>query len=287
MKYSIHFLAFFLIFLGLFCEGCAYKNISKNKNIVYKPADPTNKTDELQLNIFNSKEQNASKDVFVFLHGGGWSKGKKSTYTFLGKRIAKKGAVAVIVDYPLSPKADYSDMAFASAEAVKWIKENISNYGGNPEKIFISGHSAGGHLAALISVQDKYFDSVGIKNPVKGVILIDAAGLDMNQYLTEQEKKGKKHYLGAFTTDHNKWIDASPVYHVHKGVPPMLIYAGEKTYPNIKSSNEKFVSELTKNNVQLMYKVLKGKHHIPMIFQLYNTHNSMYKEIITFMKEQK
>jgi acetyl esterase/lipase len=271
-----------------FLSSCSFKNISKNKNIVYREKDPKTKTPELQLNIFSPGEHKELKDVFIFLHGGGWSKGKKSTYSFLGKRMARKGVVAVIVDYPLAPEADYNDMAIASAQAVKWVKENISKFGGNAERLFISGHSAGGHLAALISVREKYFDSINIKSPFKGVVLIDAAGLDMNKYLTDQEAAGgKQHYLGAFTNDHNTWKEASPIYYVHKGVPPMLIYTGGKTYSNIKSSNERFVSELTKYNVTLMYKVLKGKHHIPMIFQLYNSHNSVYKEIIGFMKQQK
>jgi acetyl esterase/lipase len=280
----------FFLFVCSFCcstlTGC-FGKIIKKKNIVYQIADAQKRKSELQLNIFSPGEAAGSKDVFIFLHGGGWNKGKKSTYSFLGKRMARKGVVSVIIDYPLAPEADYNEMALASAKAVKWVKENISYYGGNPEKLFISGHSAGGHLAALISVRDKYFDSVGIKNPLKGVILIDAAGLDMNNYLTNQEEKGGKHYLDAFTKDHANWKDASPIYHLHKNVPPMLIYTGSKTYPNIKSSNERFVIELSKHNVVLMYKIMKGKHHIPMIFQLYNKHNKMYDEMIGFMKQHK
>jgi hypothetical protein len=109
----------------------------------------------------------------------------------------------------------------------------------------------------------------------------------MNTYLMDQEAAGGKHYLDAFTKDHNTWKEASPIYHLHQGIPRMLIYTGGKTYPNIKSSNERFVNELNKYNVELMYKVISGRHHIPMIFQLYNSHNTMYKEMVGFMKQQK
>lgn len=276
-----------IFFAGSLFLSISSCSVSKYKNITYLEADQKLKTDEMKLDIYSPRHPEGKKDVFIFIHGGGWSHGKKSLYKFFGKRMARKDVVGVIIDYPLSPKANYNDMAVASAKAVKWVKENIGKYGGDPERIFISGHSAGGHLAALITVKEKYFDSLGIKNPVKGVVLIDAAGLDMNKYLTDQEAAGGDHYLDAFTKDHNTWIDASPIYHLHKGIPPMLIYTGGKTYPNIKESNVRFVAELAKYATTMDYKVVKGKHHIPMIFQFYNARNPLYDEILKFMKDQK
>jgi acetyl esterase/lipase len=195
--------------------------------------------------------------------------------------------VGVVMNYPLSPDANYNDMAAATASGIKWLKENISKYGGDPERIFISGHSAGGHIAALIAVREKYFDSLNLKYPLKGVILIDAAGLDMNKYLLDQEKKGKKHYLGAFTTDKKQWIEASPIYHLRKDLVPMLVLTGEKTYPNIKESNERFVKESSEKGNEVKHVVVRRKRHIPMIFQFYYSGNHLYKEIIDFMKMQK
>jgi acetyl esterase/lipase len=261
--------------------------VTKHKDITYMPANEKIHSPDLKLDVFSPKNTETKKDVFIFLHGGGWSKGKKSQYKFFGKRLARKDVVGVIIDYPLSPAANYNDMAIASALAVKWVKENIDKFGGNPDRIFISGHSAGGHLAALISVKEKYFDSLGLKDPLKGVILIDAAGLDMNKYLTDQEQSGGDHYLAAFTKDHAKWKDASPIYFLHPGVPPMFVFTGGKTYPNIRDSNERFVTELAKYAPNLGYKIVRGKHHIPMIFQFYNARNPLYKDILRFMKDQK
>ena len=76
-------------------------------------------------------------------------KGKKELYSFLGNRMARKNILTVIVDYPKSPVANYDEMANDVATAVKWVKNNIVSYGGDPQKIFISGHSAGGHLTAM------------------------------------------------------------------------------------------------------------------------------------------
>jgi acetyl esterase/lipase len=275
------------LFAFVFCVLACSCSVSKHKGITYLEADAGLKTEELKLNVYSPENIDTKKDVIIFLHGGGWNKGKRSQYDFFGKRMARKDVVGVIMDYPLSPKANYNDMAIATAKAVKWVHENISKYGGDPERIFISGHSAGGHLAALVAVKQKYFDNIGLRNPLKGVILIDAAGLDMNQYLTDQEAKGGDNYLGAFTNDHAQWKEASPIYHLHKGVPPMFLLTGGKTYPNIKDSNERFVKELSKHTSSFEHQIVKRKHHVPMIFQFYNSRNTLYKEIIRFMKEQK
>lgn len=283
MKPTFYFL---ILFSSILLQSCFLKPVSKAKDLTYIPADDKLKTDEMKLDVYSPKNIKDKKNVFIFLHGGAWTRGSKSLYKFFGKRLARKNITAVIVDYPLTPKADYKDMAIASAKAVKWVKENIDKYGGDPNRIFISGHSAGGHLAALITVKNEYFESLGIKNPLKGAVLIDAAGLDINNYLMEREAAGAIPYIGTFTLDHAKWKDASPIYYLHKGMPPMLIFRGGKTYPDIKNSNERFVTELSKY-APVNYKVIKRRHHIPMIFQFYNSCNPLYKTMITFMEEQK
>jgi len=261
-------------------SGCSFKRINRSKDIVY--LKPENKSEQ-QLNIFAPKKNRKPADVIVFIHGGNWNSGRKSQYNILGNHWAKKGKVFVIIDYPLSPAADYKEMAITSAKSVKWVKENISKYGGNPERIFVSGHSAGGHLAALISIDNQYFEDLGIKNPIAGTILIDAAGLDMYGYLME-EKFPKDHtYMTTFTSDPKIWKEATPLYHLHKNMPPMLIYQGGKTYPSISESNQKFIKALQDFAPETPFHLQKNKKHVPMITQYLNPWSRHYGEIIRFM----
>jgi len=263
-------------------SGCSLKRINRTKDIVYSRAGNVIKTDQ-QLSIFAPKKSGSPADVLVFIHGGNWNSGKKSQYNIIGSHWAKKGIVYVIIDYPLSPAADYREMAMASAASVKWVKENISRYGGNPERIFVSGHSAGGHLAALISIDNQYFKRLKIENPITGTVLIDAAGLDMYGYLTG-EKLAKDHtYLKTFTADPETWKEATPLYHLHKNMPPMLIYRGGRTYPSILESNEKFIKALQDYAPGTPYHIQEKKKHIPMITQFFNPWNNRYDEIIEFM----
>lgn len=282
----IIFLILFIIISAalLTLSGCSLKRINRSKNIVYTDSGKTVKTPQ-ELSIFAPRKQKELSNVLIFIHGGNWNSGKKSQYNIIGNHWAKKGIVYVIIDYPLSPAADYKEMAVASAKSVKWVKENISRYGGNPERIFLSGHSAGGHLAALISIDNQYFEELGIKNPITGTVLIDAAGLDMYGYLAE-EKFAKDHtYLNTFTSDPKIWKEATPLYHLHKNMPPMLIYRGGKTYPSILESNEKFIKALQDYAPGTPYHIQEKKKHIPMITQFFNPWNKRYDEIIRFMEK--
>ena len=276
------FIALVLLFS---ITGCAFKTVHRNKHIVYNSTDTGRLIQE--LNVFAPSAKNKLKPVFIFVHGGNWNSGNKRLYSYFGSRIARKGIVAVIPDYPKSSKAGYNEMAGNIAAAVKWVKENINAYGGDSNRIFISGHSAGGHLAALVSIKEDYFKKVQIANPVKGIILIDAAGLDMFGYLKEEHLPEGDSYLNTFSNNPATWKAASPIYFLHNGMPPMLIYRGGKTYPSISTSNEKFTDSLKNYNTKFSYHIQPGKKHVPMITQFFNPYNKRYAEIVAFMKDGK
>jgi acetyl esterase/lipase len=239
------------------------------------------------LTVYTSPKNAQLKDVLIFIHGGNWNSGNKSLYGFFGKRFAAKDIVTVIPDYPKSPGANADLMALDMAKSVKWVYENIASYGGNPDRIFISGHSAGGHLAALVGIQNNYFKRLGILNPIKGIILIDAAGLHMSDYLDKAHLRPGKSHIKTFTNDPAFWKAVTPLYQLHDSMPPMLIYVGGNTFPFIKEGTAKFVTALKKYSPATGYYTVEGKSHFPMMFQFYNKKNGRYNEMIGFMKAQK
>jgi acetyl esterase/lipase len=250
--------------------------------------DFTTNLPEKQLNIFSPKKATEAKPVFIFVHGGSWTSGKKELYNYFGKRLAHKGIVAVNIDYPLSPEYIISDMTIAVAQSVKWVKENIDDYGGDPNQIYISGHSAGGHLAALISLKDDYFEELKMENPIKGAILIDAAGLDMYGFLKKKNYPASTSYLKTFTNDSEIWKQTSPINYIDENDPPLLIMMGGNTLPGIISSTDRFLTEYKKIEPNPNYHLQSGKKHAPMILQFINSNNHAYDWIETFiMNNQK
>ncbi len=273
--------------LLILLQGCAFQTISRIKNLTYLEADSTKSLPEKQLNVFAPK---GAKDlpVLIFIHGGSWKSGNKEIYDFLGSRMARKEVVTVIIDYPLAPANQIQSMELAAVQSVIWTRKNIEKYGGDPNQIFISGHSAGGHLAALMATKEDDFLLSEMENPLKGAILIDPAGLDMHWFL--QETKGTDEgdkYLGAFTEDPEVWKAASPIYFLEGQNMPILIMEGENTYPGIRLTVDRFRKEAEKNGVELDYEYYKKKKHIPMITQFFWTYNRGYKEVLDFMEENK
>ncbi|RZS98688.1 acetyl esterase/lipase [Cecembia calidifontis] len=277
---------FLLVLIVLALTSCSIKGVSRYRNITYIEDQLLGKLPEKKLNVFAPKKSNGDNEVLIFIHGGSWNSGKKEIYNFLGNRFARKGVVTVIIDYPLSPEYQVHDMALASAQAVKWTAQNIFKYGGNPGKIFVSGHSAGGHLASLITVREEYFDTLHFKNPIKGAVLIDAAGLDMKWFLEQMNYEPGTEYLVTFTDSPEVWKDTSPIYFLDENDPPLLILMGEKTLPGIKLSTERFLEKYKELVPEPDFHVQKGKKHKPMIVQFIYTRNKVYDWILVFMSQK-
>jgi acetyl esterase/lipase len=279
MTFQHQFFTIALISCLLAFSACSLHPIVKNKNIVY------DKENGLKLDVFSPKNKQKTKAVLVFIHGGNWNAGKKETYSFFGKGMARKNIVTVVIDYRLSPLATYDGMTSDAANAIAWVQKNIAQYGGDSSKIYVSGHSAGGHLAALVATDTTYFSALKMRNPLKGSILIDAFGLDMLTYLSAKSWDKDVMYYPTFSTNPEIWKKGSPIFHIHKGMPPFLIFIGSNTYPAIKSGAHDFMKVLqsTAPETQLIEK--KGRGHIGMIFQFALPWNQAYKEVLHFMKQ--
>ncbi|WP_420467876.1 alpha/beta hydrolase [Panacagrimonas sp.] len=114
----------------------------------------------LRLDIYSPPNvQNAP--VVVFFFGGRWSEGDKDQYTFVGEALASRGFVAVLPNYRLYPTVRFPEFVNDGARAVAWLRDNVATYGGSPDKIFVMGHSAGAHLAAMLAVREEFLAQAG------------------------------------------------------------------------------------------------------------------------------
>ncbi len=273
MKYLLILLPISLFFLS----GCYAYKVKRSKNIVY------DQKQNLLLDVYSPKKVKERKEVLVFIHGGNWAHGKKSIYKFFGRGFARKGIVTVVINYRKENITTYDTLAMRSAIAIKWVKENIGNYSGDTSKIFVSGHSAGAHLAALIAMDDSYFKELKINDPIKGIILNDAFGMDMYTYLSQSVNSKDTLYYNVFTNKKENWKKGSPVTYLNKSTQPFLVFLGSKTYPAIKIGTSNFMEKLQPLQPNAKLIVVKGKHHAGMIFQFLGARNPAYKEIINFM----
>lgn len=275
-----HFI-FALLFLILM-SSCGVLQTQRTKNIDYLSA--TEGLPAKTLNVFAPKKAK-NAPVLIFIHGGSWHSGRKEIYDFMGNRFAAKGVISVIIDYPLAPAYQLPAMEKASALAIQWVKENIASYGGDPTNMYVSGHSAGGHLAALVAIKDEPWKELGMTNPLKGAILNDPAGLDWFWFLTElKEKYNKEDNYDAFTADPTVWKTYSPIYYLDSKEIPMLVMEGERTYPGIKLTVERFRKAAEEKGLKLDYSFYPKTKHIPMVTQFFFPWSKGYKDVLNFME---
>lgn len=100
--------------------------------------------------------------VVVFIHGGGWTTGSKSEYRFVAAALAKRGFLAVVPDYRLFPEVRFPAFLQDNAAAVAWTSANVAQYGGDPRRIFLMGHSAGAYNAAMLTLDKQWLGAAGL-----------------------------------------------------------------------------------------------------------------------------
>jgi arylformamidase len=225
----------------------------------------------LSLDIYRPKSpstnaQQPNKPVVVMIHGGGWRTGDKGN-VFQGRQKASfftgHGFVYVSVNYRLSPAVQHPAHVEDVAKALAWIINNIASYGGDPKRIFLMGHSAGAHLAALVTADEAYLNKLG-KSPamLSGVILLDSAGYDIPAKLDLSDGP-LTHPLaeGAFGKDRQTWIQASPVQYVKRGkiLPSFLVFYTDRK--PAEAISKEFVEALQEAKTPAAAVLAKGKTH--------------------------
>jgi acetyl esterase/lipase len=275
--YTQHLLILIIVSIGLLFTQC--KSIIKRENVHYDAYR------DLKADIYSPKQKGKTlKPVLVFVHGGSWSKGSKESYAFFGKHMANKGFVTVVINYRLSEDTTYEGMAMDVARAVKWTKEYIHLYGGDAKKMVLSGHSAGGHLAALVSLDNRYFERLQIKNPVRGIFLNDPFGLDINSYMIKYKDIYAKQYFSIFGTDSAIWKKASPITYINKNMPPCLIFLGGLTFPPVKEYTLSFIDEAKKVQPKIKLVDFPTKDHFTIMLHMHSGRNKGYSELIPFIE---
>lgn len=156
--------------------------------------------------------------VIFSIHGGALSMGDKSEETYVGQRFAAAGYLTVVISYRLSPGVSHPAHIQDTAAAFAWVKRNVKQHGGDPDRIIVIGHSAGAYLAMLLATDARYLtahklspsDIKGLV-PVSGFYWVDKPGVAPDR---------PKYVWGM---DHKAWIEASPTHYLRAGAPPVLL----------------------------------------------------------------
>ncbi|MCM3570698.1 alpha/beta hydrolase [Neobacillus mesonae] len=162
--------------------------------------------------------------VIVYVHGGGWMRGDKSNVAGKPSFFTNKGYVFVSVNYRLSPKVPYTQMAQDVSSAVKWVYDHAEQYHIDKTRINLMGHSAGGHLVTLITTNPNFLNQAGLSQAaVKSVVNLDGP-IDLEEFIPRNKK-----YKPVFGYNRQGWAAASPItYSNQQHLPPVLLVGPKK-----------------------------------------------------------
>jgi acetyl esterase/lipase len=224
-----------------------------------------------KLDVYYPKGQ---KDfpVVMFVHGGAWRFGTKDWYGKLGEVLAQNGVGTVITNYRLSPKVMHPGHIDDVARAFAWTHKNVGKYGGRADQLFVCGHSAGGHLVALLSTDERYLKAHGLSLadikgmiPMSGVYTVSAV------------------LQNAFGKDAAVHKQASPLTHVQAKHPPALIIYADKDYLTIDLMSEQFCKKLKECKCDAATLKVANRDHINIIVNMANETDVTMQAVLQFI----
>jgi len=200
--------------------------------------------------------------VIVWVHGGGWTKGDKRGVQEKPRAFTEKGFVFIPINYRFVPKVTVKDMTGDIAKAIHWVHDHAKEFGGDPNSIFVMGHSAGAHLAALVCTDDRYLKAEGLSLAIiKGCVPIDVSVYDIPKRLKEGGTVAPETFKAVFGEDESH-RELSPVTHVAKGknIPAFLIlHVADR--PDTKAQSNWFADRLTEAGISAKVVAAEGKTH--------------------------
>ncbi len=214
--------------------------------------------------------------VVVFFYGGSWQRGKREQYQFVGQRLADNGVLTIVTDYRTYPRAMFPEFMDDAARAVRRVQDDAAGWGGDPNRIFIAGHSAGAQIAALLATDPRYLKEHGMEpSQLAGVIGISGP-YDFN--VTGD--------LVAVFGPRSLWPRAQAVNFVDGNEPPFLLLHGTGDNVVEYADSSQLAEKLRSQGVAVRLKLLPDAGHLAPLAGLYDPKRvpDVLPEMLTFIK---
>lgn len=213
--------------------------------------------------------------VFIFLHGGGFREGDRAHYGFVARPFVQHGIITAVASYRLASQGfHYPSQVQDVRAALDWIFSNIRSRGGDPDRIFVGGHSAGAILTADVALKEEWLKAEGLPaNLVKGGIAVSG------HYDLRRDEVGKENYVD----DSSLLNDASPLLFVSKSAPPMVVAVGsvETAY---RASSQDFVRKLGDAGTRVQLLVLEGATHDKTALALGDSDSRLFRAALDLIQ---
>lgn len=219
--------------------------------------------------------------VLIFFHGGSWRDGEREGYGFVGRAFASRGFVTVIADYRKAPKVRFPAFVQDTAATIAWVHTNIAKHDGDPECIFLMGHSAGAHIAMMAALDPQWLAAKDLKpDVIKGVIGL-AGPYDFLPLTSDSSKIA----LG-------QWPDLTetqPITYVRADAPPLLLLTGDKDTVVKPRNSQALADKIAALGGQPRLKIYSGVDHADIIMAVarpFRTKAPILQDVSEFARAQ-
>jgi acetyl esterase/lipase len=224
--------------------------ITVTHDVVYGPS-PREK-----LDIYRP-DGAAHMPVIVFFYGGSWNSGSKAMYPFVAATLARRGYAVVVPDYRLYPEVRFPTFLQDSAKSVAWTQAHLPEIGGDPERLFLMGHSAGAYNAVMLGLDGSFLKAAGSsRDSIAGIIglagpydFLPITGADIRPIFASV----------------NDGPQSQPIFYVDGHAPPMLLLAGADDETVLPRNTTALAARIASKGGAVQSRIFPGLGHIGLI----------------------
>jgi acetyl esterase/lipase len=246
-------------------NGAAYGSELRQKLDVWVPA---------------GKQGGERLPVVIFFYGGGWVAGDRGDYGFAGRAFAAREFIAIVPDYRLVPGVRFPAFVQDGALAVKWARDHAADYGGDPSRITLAGHSAGSYIGAMLALDRHYLSDVGVDPDIIRATALLSGPYDFYPFT---ERRGRD-ALGQWPNPR----ETQPISFARKDAPPMLLMHGTADEVVRPHNSEALAARLRQLGAPVELKLYPGKSHIDTVKSLsppFRGSTPALADSVAFLKE--
>lgn len=244
---------------GWLDRSAAFRKTHQGKIGIPYTKDPTP-----QLDFFPA--ENPKAPTVMFLHGGYWQRNSKDTFSFVAEGFLAHGFNAAIVGYTLAPHKRLPQIVAEVGEAATWLHKNLGSLGADPEKLYMTGWSAGGHLAAMNMAHPAIKGALAVSGlydmePIRLGSVNDVMGLD------EAEARS-----------------VEPMSHIPTKAPPLIVSAGGGELPEFRRQATDYAAACKAKGLKVRYIEPTGCHHYSALDELAKPEGQLAKAFAKLVK---
>jgi len=212
------------------------------------------------LDVYVPARRDGALPVVVFFYGGSWQSGERADYLFAAEALASRGYVAIVPDYRLFPDVRFPAFVEDGAKVVRWLLDHVAEFGGDPNRLYLMGHSAGAHIAAMLTLDESYLAAEGVpRNAIRSTIVL--AG----PYAFYPSRTASVAPIFAHLTDENA---ARPIRFVDGDEAPMLLLHGEDDDTVFVSNTVKLSKAVRDAGGNARHIIYPDVGHLEIVFAL-------------------